>query len=152
MTDYFTDSSAIVKRYVAETGSPWMRTICASRGNTIILSEIALAEVAAAFAAAQRNMRITADECRDSLGLLIGDAASAYQLLPVQRAIIDRAVELTQRHRLRGYDAVQLASALEVERVLRRGVAASLTFLSADADLVTAAVQEGLAAENPNTH
>ncbi|MBA3946870.1 MAG: type II toxin-antitoxin system VapC family toxin [Herpetosiphonaceae bacterium] len=61
-------------------------------------------------------------------------------------ALLDRAMQLTQQHRLRGYDAVQLA-ALTASAVLP-----PLTFLSADNDLIAAARSEGLSADNPNLH
>ncbi len=64
----------------------------------------------------------------------------------------DQAVILTQSHRLRGYDAVQLATTLTTNtQYLAVGLPA-LTFVTADNDLIIAASDEGLAAENPNTY
>jgi hypothetical protein len=57
---------------------------------------------------------------------------------------------LTQNHKLRGYDAVQLATDLISNRVLMTAGLSHLTFVAADDDLVVAARAEGLAAENPN--
>jgi hypothetical protein len=51
---------------------------------------------------------------------------------------------LARRHGLRGYDAVQLAAALEVHANVP-----SLTLLSADANLDTAATGEGLLVDDP---
>jgi predicted nucleic acid-binding protein len=68
----------------------------------------------------------------------------------ISRSIIDRAVSLTQKHKLRGYDAVQLATALVANGVLTTAGLAHLTFVAADDDLVVAARAEGMAAENPN--
>ena len=48
---------------------------------------------------------------------------------------------------LRGYDAVQLAAALEV-----RLQVPLLILVSGDGDLNTAATAEGLPVENPNTY
>ena len=51
MASYFFDTSALVKRLVAETGHAWVQTLCdPSAGNTVVVSEIALVEVTAAFA------------------------------------------------------------------------------------------------------
>ncbi len=61
-------------------------------------------------------------------------------------------MELTQRHRLRGYDAVQLATGLAVNEVLVAAGLPGLTFVAADADLVAAARVEGLLADDPNFH
>jgi hypothetical protein len=61
-------------------------------------------------------------------------------------------VSLTQSHKLRGYDAVQLATALISNGILTATGLSQLTFVAADDDLVAAARAEGLAAENPNLH
>jgi hypothetical protein len=60
-------------------------------------------------------------------------------------------MHLAQRYALRGYDAVQLASALELS-ALARSVQATMIFVSADDELNAAAVMEGLQVENPNLH
>jgi hypothetical protein len=70
-------------------------------------------------------------------------------LIPANRPDIDRAVLLTQRHRLRGYDAVQLAMGLTANDDLVRAGRAVLVFATADNDLLQAAQSEGLATDNP---
>lgn len=59
---------------------------------------------------------------------------------------------LAKIHGLRGYDAVQLASALTAndERILIG--ASQLTFISADIELNTVASLEGLLVDHPNKH
>jgi hypothetical protein len=59
---------------------------------------------------------------------------------------------LARTHALRGYDAVQLAAALHVDRQRRVRRRSALTVISADADLNAAALAEGLAADDPNNH
>ena len=77
------------------------------RTYTILLAEITLAEVAAALAAKHRAPGGITQEQRDRvLSRFLQDCAEHFLLLPVDRSVIDRAVELAQRHRLRGYDAV----------------------------------------------
>ena len=53
---------------------------------------------------------------------------------------------------LRGYDAVQLATALTVSEELTGASIGPITFVSSDIDLNTAAAQEGLAVEDPQAH
>jgi predicted nucleic acid-binding protein len=63
------------------------------------------------------------------------------------------ATHLTQNHRLRGYDAVQLATALVINNVLTTsGFYDGFTFVSADNDLILAAKSEGLSTDNPNLY
>ncbi|WP_201789158.1 type II toxin-antitoxin system VapC family toxin [Scytonema hofmannii] len=51
MTVYFLDSSALVKRYVPETGSAWIRAISdLNTGNSLIIARITWVEVRSAIA------------------------------------------------------------------------------------------------------
>ena len=61
------------------------------------------------------------------------------------------AAQLTQRHPLKAYDAVQLAVALRQNRALAL-VERSLIFVSGDKTLLSAAQAEGLATDNPFDH
>ncbi len=55
MSIFYLDASAVVKRYSPEPGSGWVKLLTASEAeHTVILSEITLAEVAAALAAKHR--------------------------------------------------------------------------------------------------
>lgn len=80
------------------------------------------------------------------------DCDTQYSLLTVDRFGINHAVVLTQTHKLRGYDAVQLATALTASSLLVQAGFARLTFIAADDDLLAAARAEGLPTENPNHH
>jgi len=62
----------------------------------------------------------------------VQDCAEHFVLLPVDRLVIDRAVELTQRHRLRGYDAVQLATALVATETMQLQSVSAPIFVAAD--------------------
>ena len=154
MSQFFCDTSAIVKRYFPETGSTWLNNLVGpTAGNIVILAEITLAETAAAFAAKQRASRgITLLQRNAALGLWLRHCVLEYALVVVNRQVIDRAVTLTQNYRLRGYDAVQLAAALEANVALTAASLSPLTFIAADNDLLHAAASEGLATDNPNLH
>lgn len=154
MTDYYLDASALVKRYVDEVGSDWTRQITdPTAQNTILLAEITLAEVAAALAAQHRRPGGITQEQRDrALSRFLQDCDQHFLLLPVDRPVIDRAVELTQNHRLRGYDAVQLATALVNNEILQAQNLPSLAFIAADDDLLTAARAQQLPVDNPLDH
>lgn len=154
MTEYYLDASALVKRYADAPGSTWIRQITdAQAQHTILLAEVTLAEVAAALAAKHSAPGGITQEQRDRvLSRFLQDCAEHFLLLPVDRAVIDRAVELTQRHRLRGYDAVQLATALVAGEVLQAQTLLAPVFIAADGDLLAAATAERLLMENPLNH
>ncbi len=154
MADFYFDSSALVKQYCIERGSSWVvATTARATGNAIILSEITLAEVAAALSAKARSQHgLSLTERDRAFSRFLQDCQSGYILLPVDRGIVDVAVTLTLHYPLRGYDAVQLATALSVNADLASAGRPPLTFVSSDQDLLRAAVAEGLPTENPNLH
>jgi predicted nucleic acid-binding protein len=154
MSLLFFDSSALVKRYLTEIGSAWVGAQTdPAAGNTIIVAEITRVEVAAAFAARHRATGgITRTERDRLFKLLAQHVVVEYRAIPISVAVADHAMQLTQQHRLRGYDAVQLATALDTHTTALAAGLPALTFVAADDDLLTAARAEGLAAENPNLH
>lgn len=137
----FLDSSAVVKRYVAEPGSAAIRRLCARAD--IAVARIAYAEVTCALARACREGMLS-ESARDRLLDQLATDVDAFQTVELRRSIVERTRPLAIRHALRGYDAVQLASALAIHE---RGP--SLRFWSADARLVAAARSEGLRASVP---
>ncbi|OQY31001.1 MAG: hypothetical protein B6243_09155 [Anaerolineaceae bacterium 4572_5.2] len=152
MNYFYLDASAIIKRYLTEQGSEWVFRLAEYNAeNILILGEITLAEVAAALASRRRATNgISDEEYKVALLDFLSHCQSEYQLTPIERSIIDLAVSLTQRHRLRGYDAVQLAAALNASQTLADAGLSPLTFVAADKDLLSAAQLEGMSVENPN--
>jgi|GEM_PF-1352005 len=66
--------------------------------------------------------------------------------------VVALAGQLLDRHPLRAYDAVQLASALIVNQTLTEVDLPVPAFLSADDRLLNTARAEGLPTDNPNLH
>lgn len=58
VTSYL-DSSALVKRYLAEAGTSWVQAWCDDPVQTIAVAEIGLVEIAAAFAGKLRGAHIS---------------------------------------------------------------------------------------------
>ncbi len=154
MSQFFVDSSALVKRYVTEVGTPWIQALSDPvTGNTLVSAVITRVEVAAALASRHRaSGGLSLAERDGAVALLEQHCAPEYVLTPIDTPVLDRALTLTQRHRLRGYDAVQLATALAVNDSYLLAGLLPLTFLSADRDLLNAALAEGLIVDDPNEH
>jgi hypothetical protein len=150
----FLDASALVKRYAPEVGTAWVIAVTdIAAGNDILIAEITVAEVAAALAAKTRLPGgLTIGQRDHAFNGFLHDCQTRFLLVPTERHVIDRAADLTQRHPLRAYDAVQLASALIANSELIGHGAASLTFLAADQTLLMAARVEGLATDDPILH
>ena len=157
MSTYFFDASAVVKRYITETGSDWVMTQCRrAAGNTVILSYASLAEAVTAFCRRARaqniSQRISELERDRHIKLFRQDATRQYSLVRVTKAVYMRAGDLSRIHKLRAYDAIQLVCALEAsDRLVALGRTAPI-FVSADTDLLSIAQAEGFDVENPNDH
>jgi predicted nucleic acid-binding protein len=150
---YLLDSSALVKRYVTELGSAWIRRITEpSARNHIIVARITWVEMLSALARRQREGTLSSADVSQVIQNLRYDFDVQYQVAEVNRQLVDRAGDLVLRHPLRAYDAVQLAAAVHIHAALTQAGATSPVFVSADDKLVAAAQVEGLAAENPNLY
>lgn len=149
---YYLDSSALLKRYIREGGSEYVNQIVSAPDNALFTAEITLAEVAAVIAAKHRAPGGISDRLRENLlSKFLLDSEELLFLVAVERSSIDHAVQLSQRYRLRGYDAVQLAVALSVQHLMQIPQL-SLTFVASDQDLLDAAQVEGLLVEDPMQH
>jgi len=150
---FYLDASALVKRYMAENGTAWVEALCADQDNhAIAIAHIGLVEVAAAFAAKRRGDFITSVEYDQALANLVFDAQQRYQLVGMSQILVDSAIQLTRRQKLRGYDAVHLTCALALNTPLVDNELPPLLLVSADNDLLMAAAAEGLSTDNPNNY
>jgi predicted nucleic acid-binding protein len=145
---YFLDSSAVMKRYVQETGTVWVRALTASgTGNFFYLARITDVEVTAALARRRGQPGLSVVQAVAALRQFRRDFGQDYRVVEITIALLQRAVQLADTHALRGYDAVQLAVALDVHARDQ-----ALVLVSADAELNAAATAEGLRVDDPNTH
>ena len=134
----YLDASALVKRYLVERGS--RETIdFTARSEMTATSIVSRAEVSAALAKAARTGLVTQDVARHARRSFAGDWPDLVRM-PITEALVERADTLAWEHRLRGYDAVQLASALTWQEAVGEEIALA-TF---DQQLWEAAKRTGL--------
>jgi predicted nucleic acid-binding protein len=153
MAAYFFDSSALVKRYVVESGTQWVSNLCdPTAGHSLYIVRITGAEVIAALARRTRTGGLAPSAAQSVMATFRSDFVVSYFVSELTAALVERAMDLAQTYGLRGYDAVQLAAAVDVNAERRRYGLLPVTLISADSDLNQAASAEGLAVENPNDH
>src|SRR5260221_11563600 len=146
MTHYFLDSSSLVKRYITETGSDWIRAVVApSAGNTIVIAQVTPVEVMSAIYRQRREGIIAPRTAQAVRRLVDRHTKREYLVIELISSILQRAQDLLEVHPLRAYDSIQLASALKTNKRLIAAGESALVFVSADARLVSAATVEGLA-------
>lgn len=152
MDNYFFDSSGLVKRYRNETGTNWVLQIYRPTSKNIIhIAQVSLVEVTAALTRRMNNPTFYA-KYQKAVKRFERDVQIRFSVFKLTDAVILSAVNLTKTYGLRGYDAVQLASALEIEREIAAFNLQPLIFVSADSELNSAAQSEGLQIENPNNY
>jgi len=139
--NYF-DTSALIKAFLVEAGTHTAKQLLL-RGGVAATATITYAEMYSGFTRKKREGGLS-----QSQYLAVCKEFEAYWPSCVQvelmKDLLTRARDLMQRHPLRAFDAIHLASALSVKKDLGE----SLTFIAADARLLQAAEAEDVITVN----
>lgn len=151
---YYLDSSALIKRYAPETGTAWVKRLFdPALSHQAYFSQVTGVEVAAGLSRKVRTKELSSKYYQLVLQLFLDDLDRGdYHIVPLNDTMVQMAIELTKRHSLRAYDALHLATAKTVNTALASVQLPFLTFVSADAALLTAAQGEGLSVDNPSLY
>jgi uncharacterized protein len=150
---YFLDSSALVKRYVSETGSPWViQQLDPMLQHDAFIAAIASVEIIAAISRRARSGSLTTQAATQICSQIKADLQTDFEIIQITDTVIGAAMVFAQTYQLRGYDAVQLAAAAAVNQLCIANHLAPVIFVSADNELNAAAALEGLTIENPNDY
>jgi uncharacterized protein len=148
VASYFLDTSTVVKRYVQETGTAWVQVLTdPAAGHFLYVARITDVEMTAAVARRRRLGSLSPAQSLQAITAFRHDLAQHYRIVEVGIPVLQQASQLADRHVLRAYDAVQLATTLDMHRL-----DPALTLLSADIELNTAATAEGVPVDDPNSH
>ena len=129
----FFDTSAFVKRYIAENGTDTVLKYC-EQATEIGLSAIAIPELISAFCRLKRENKLNNEQyqqLKTALFLDVEDIA-VCDLTPM---VLSQTIESLENNTLRAMDAIHIGSAL----VLQCDV-----FISADQHQLNAAAKSGL--------
>jgi predicted nucleic acid-binding protein len=110
----YLDASSLVKLYVVEPASDDVRQSLAP-AEVAATSQVTYAEARAAFARRYRQRTLTSQEFRRVKHDFDGDWP-LYLRVDVSAAVCKNAGDLAERYRLRGFDAIHLASFLQLAR------------------------------------
>lgn len=139
----FFDSSALVKRYVAEEGREAVNALIEG-ARLIAVSRLAYAEVLsalmrrrAAFDAADAEFAARIEAFREDWR-----GFTVFEMNDEALAQVDRVIE---GHRLRGADSIHLSTALWIRKMVSR----DLVLVAADKELLSAAGKERFRTVNP---
>lgn len=150
---FFFDSSGIVKSYANETGTQRVLSVTnPSANNTIFISKITPVEVISTFSRKFRLEEVSPSDYEMMVTDFERDCFTQYIQVEPNDEVISLAKELVSKRALRAYDALQLASAIILDKDRKKAKLDPLTFVSADNSLNDAAELEGLKIDNPNSH
>ena len=135
---FYLDTSALVKLYVRERESVAVRQLVEAAEVTAT-SRVAYVETRAAFARKRIERSINLKDYRTIVRDVDNDWES-YFIVDVSDLLVKIAGQLAERHALRGYDAIHLASAV----IIRNQGDQPVNFSCFDARLLRAAQREGL--------
>jgi hypothetical protein len=153
MAVYYLDTSALAKRYVQEAGTAWVLDLTrAITGHDLYTVRVTGPEMIAALFRKSRTGDISLDEAIRLAANFRTDWQQRYLIVEVTAGVADQAMELAEKHGLRGYDAVHLAAAFTLQQIRESMGLSALTFVSADAQQREAAAAEGLPVEDPSEH
>jgi predicted nucleic acid-binding protein len=136
----YADTSALIKLYLAEAGSPALKKLAAG-SEALATCRVSWAEAHAAFARRVREVPGDAAPVAEAKRALVSDWPK-FMLVELTQEIVGRAAEYADTFALRGYDSVQLAAAHSL--MLEAGV--PVTFACFDERLNKAARVLGLKA------
>jgi predicted nucleic acid-binding protein len=141
----YLDTSALIKRFVNEKGSLLVRSLV-QREPAVATAKIAYAEIFAGFTRKLREGNLAKAQYALACRQFDRDW-HAYIRVELRDDLLLLARGLIQRHPLRGFDAVRLASAL----TLKTALGEDITFAAADGRLLKAAKAENLEPLNVET-
>lgn len=151
MAVYFLDSSALVKRYISETGSVWVLGLFdPALNNEVFIAAITAVEIIAAITRRSRSGSISITDATVTRNQFKIDLQKDYQIVEITENIINSGMVFSEIYGLRGYDAIQLSVGRAVNTICIVNGLSPITFVSADNELNAAVVSEGLMIENPN--
>ena len=146
MASLYLDTSAMIKLYIEEEGTPAMLRLAEDLDDDrMTILDIALVETRSAVRKRERQGDIPGPDANRVLNQFEEDVSSLYLVQPSSSAVIEDAARLIDLYPLRAYDALQLAGCL----VAGLGAPSPPTFVSADFSLCEAAGLEGLSILNP---
>jgi predicted nucleic acid-binding protein len=149
----YLDTSALAKRYLIEVGTTWMQQITnTATGNDLFTSGVTGPELISAVVRRARAGHLSPVAAAQALK----DIRSEWEVLcfvsAISRSIVARAMDLGEQYGLRGFDALHVATAIDLH--IFRGAQGfpPLIFISADQEQLRAALAEGMLVDDPNQH
>ena len=140
---YYLDSSALVKRYAAESGSDKVAALIEGE-HKIAVSWLAIPETLSAVARSAKGGSLSADDLA-AIRSQFNQDMQRFLIVEVSGTPVDGIEILIARHALRGADSIHLSAALWLGKATKSPV----VFVASDNELLNAARSERMKTFNP---
>lgn len=140
----YCDTSAIVKRYIEETGTKHLQ-ILLSQSSYLLTSALTELELLSFAEKAKRMGRLLSPDYRNMIAAIEKDFERGFLVVThMTKTILELSKRLIRQRSLRPPDALQLATAI----YLKNNLPEDISFCCADHALIRAATLEGLKCED----
>lgn len=140
---YYFDSSALVKRYIAEEGRDSVNSLIEA-GQLNIVSRLAYPEVLSALNRRRPSFDAADDEVSSRIEAFRDDW-HGFAVFDMNDETLGQLDYVIENHRLRGADSIHLSTALWIRKTL----ASDVVFVASDKELLDAANKERFKTINP---
>lgn len=146
---YFVDSSALIKAYVSEAGTPAVLAVLDGLPGSVYVSSTVIIETAAAIARLRRAHRV-----RERLYLKARDTfrehcRTQFHVVHPPAAVVNATLGMVDAYRMRsagGFDLLHIATAEYIQTLLPRG---TIALMCCDEGMRTIAEERGFGVFDP---
>lgn len=146
---YFIDSSALVKAYASEAGTPAVDALLDGSPGKIYVSSVVILETAAALARIRRTQRMRQKTYARARERFLDHCKTRFHVVHPPALLITAAMGMIDSYRMRsagGFDLLHIATAEYIRKLLPGGM---LSFMCCDQGLRSVAEERGFTVFDP---
>ena len=152
MPIYYLDTSAVMKRYIPETGSDVMEELFdgLTDSDELTTSYLTLLEVSSTATRLLNGRVLTQQAYENILDQFTQDIPDyGFTFIPVQNELIDRGITIAREYSLRSLDAIHFTSTLIASCM--SSDSQDIYMVSSDRELIAACEAHGILTLNPQS-
>jgi predicted nucleic acid-binding protein len=146
---YFVDSSALIKAYITEHGTPTVQTALASLGRAVYVSSLVMIETAAAMARLRRTRVIRNKMYAQARRDFLNHCQTRFQVVHPPASVVTATLDLVDLYRMRSPGGSDLLHIATVEHIQSTVPGATLSLMCCDQALRSVAKERGFDVFDP---
>lgn len=146
---YFVDSSALIKAYITEHGTPIVQAALASLGRAVYVSSQVMIETTAAMARLRRTRVIRNKMYAQARKDFLNHCQTRFQVVHPPESVMTATLDLIDLYRLRSPGGSDLLHIATVEHIQSTIPGAAISLMCCDVGLRTVAEERGFDVFDP---